>query len=715
MKYLKKLLAMTLALCLVLSCVPMAQAASIADATIDMDAKCNLTIYKYDFTNAAKDGVWSAGSYVSTGQYDANVNNILGLDAVRQGADSGVSDLGNGQTSNGYAIKGVEYTYLKVANFYQFSESQQDGRTDAHIELLYEIDKVKGAELLAAIGLAGGKDSYANANALNPDNWYYQSDVLIAALRQSLAANATTLKNALEAYVKANGGTAMAETDSTGRSIAAGLPVGLYLLVETKVPEMVTSTTDPFFVSLPMTSVNGGGDGENGNTTQVTTGGHDWLYDVTIYPKNNTGIVTLEKTVREAQKDTGKNNGSSQITDGFSHNATASAGDTVEYQILSTLPTITSDATRIAEYTFQDVLSPGLSYDSKTPVVIAFFRDAACTDEAAVWNAEDGKFTISKTENGDGSHTMTISMTEAGLAEINAANTTSGNSNGSLYAGYSNYTLRITYAAILNSDERLIYGDAGNDNQVVLTWRRTSSSYYDTLIDDCHIYVYGINLNKTLSDGKSQQELFDQILFKAMNATDGYYITAALNQDEGVWYVTGHTDQESAATAMHPVTWNGKPGQLVIKGMEDDGYILTEIQTADGYTLRKESIDVTISNMDDASRPCDIYTKDALGVVQNDPRYSFDGGLDLTLANIPQAHLEHRLLTASAEVDGNAVTMLEDNGSVNALATLTVVNDHGFDLPNSGEWGAILLPLAGVALIGAALLLFLPRKRKEPN
>ena len=44
MKYLKKLLAMTLALCLVLSCVPMAQAASIADATIDMDATCNLTI-----------------------------------------------------------------------------------------------------------------------------------------------------------------------------------------------------------------------------------------------------------------------------------------------------------------------------------------------------------------------------------------------------------------------------------------------------------------------------------------------------------------------------------------------------------------------------------------------------------------------------------------------------------------------------------------------
>ena len=29
---------------------------------------------------------------------------------------------------------------------------------------------------------------------------------------------------------------------------------------------------------------------------------------------------------------------------------------------------------------------------------------------------------------------------------------------------------------------------------------------------------------------------------------------------------------------------------------------------------------------------------------------------------MPQRHLEHHLLTASATVDGNAVTMLTDNG-----------------------------------------------------
>ena len=65
---------------------------------------------------------------------------------------------------------------------------------------------------------------------------------------------------------------------------------------------------------------------------------------------------------------------------------------------------------------------------------------------------------------------------------------------------------------------------------------------------------------------------------------------------------------------------------------------------------------------------CDIYASDVLGLIQNDPRYATiikDTG---DLKNMPQKHLEHHLLTASATVDGNAVTMLTDNGSANAEA-----------------------------------------------
>ena len=151
-----------LALAAALACTSLisASAATIDKATIDMDAKAQLSIYKYDFTNAKKDGVWNERSYVSTGQYDAKVNEVLG-GTTRTGANSASSALGNGQASNGYAIKGVEYTYLKIADITQFTESEKDGgRTDSHIEVLYAIDKVKGADMLAAIGLADGKNSY---------------------------------------------------------------------------------------------------------------------------------------------------------------------------------------------------------------------------------------------------------------------------------------------------------------------------------------------------------------------------------------------------------------------------------------------------------------------------------------------------------------------------------------------------------------------------
>ena len=707
-----------LALAAALACTSLisASAASIADATIDTSRTANLTLYKYDFTNAAKDGVWNERSYVSTGQYDQRVNDTLG-GATRTGDTDTTSDLGNGQTSNGYAIKGVEYTYLKVADITQFTESADDGQTSEHVEVLYAIDKAKGADMLAALGLENGKDSYANANKLDDANWYYQSDVLIKALSDSLTANATTTKNALEAYVAANGGTKMLETDEDGKTEANDLPLGLYLLVETKVPEIVVGTTNPCFVSLPMTSVDGGM--TNGDTNgNITTGGHDWLYDVTIYPKNETGIVTLEKTVREAKNDTGKNNASDVITDGFAHNATASAGDTVEYQIISTLPTITSTATNISDYTFKDVLARGLSYNGE--VTLEFFKDAACTQSVAKWTEADNKFTVAKAENSDKSHTMTIAMTDAGLNEINTANTAANNSNGALYAGYSNYTLRIRYNAKLNSDESLVYGDNGNENNVVLTWKRSNDKYFDTLIDDCHIYTYAINVAKTFSDGKAEQTMFDHVLFKAQNKTDGYYVIATLNADEGIWYVTGHTDKEAEATALYPVTWNTKPGQIILKGVEDDQYIWTELETANGYTLLKNNIDVTIKSVDDTTRPCDIYSKDTLGVIQNDPRYNFDGGLNLKLANIPQTQLAHNYQTASATVDGNNVTMLDDEmdtGSTNAIAPLQVVNTKGFETPMTGENGTWALAIGGVLVFclgTSAFIFFLVfKKRKE--
>ena len=166
-KLLSRIGAVAMAAALACTSLISASAASIADATIDTSRTANLTLYKYDFTNAAKDGVWNEGSYVSNGQYDQRVNDTLG-GATRKGDTDTTSDLGNGLQSNGYAIKGVEYTYLKIADIVQFSESAKDQQEYDHVEVLYAIDKTAGADMLAAIGLANGAESYENHHKFSP-------------------------------------------------------------------------------------------------------------------------------------------------------------------------------------------------------------------------------------------------------------------------------------------------------------------------------------------------------------------------------------------------------------------------------------------------------------------------------------------------------------------------------------------------------------------
>ena len=117
-----------------------------------------------------KDGVWDS-SYVSTGVYDENVNKTLG-ESKRAGDSDNSSDLGNGEISYGYAVKGVEFTYLRVGDIVQYAESANDGAADNHIEILYGIDKTVGADLLTALGLENGADRYPNADHLDNAKYY---------------------------------------------------------------------------------------------------------------------------------------------------------------------------------------------------------------------------------------------------------------------------------------------------------------------------------------------------------------------------------------------------------------------------------------------------------------------------------------------------------------------------------------------------------------
>ena len=606
MKKIHRLLAMLMAVVMALSLITTA----FAEPTIDPGKKASLSIYKHDITKAGNDGAWDAESYVSTGLHD---------DAV-------IDKLSK------YAIQGVEFTYLRVADIAMNNELVDGQR---QVGVLYGFDSSERSNaVLSAIGLPAA-DAHKTANGVN----YFTSDMLNNKLSAALTANATTVKNALEAAVK-NGGVAMPETDATGHTSASDMEHGLYLVVETRVPENVTSTCNPFFVSLPMTTIDGAA----------------WSYDVTVYPKNQTGNPTLEKTVRESKNSTGKNTGSlTDIKDGYAHTATASVGDVVDYQIISTLPTITSKASSLSDYTYADTLSKGIKYN-KNDVVIEFFKDAGCTEKITTWDENSGKFTVAYDA---AANTMTIRMTDTGLSEINEAATVHTDS---VKRGYSDCTMRLTYAAALTADAKM--GDTDNPNEVVLTWKRTNTTYFDALKDCCHVYTYGIDILKQFSDNGGDLR---NVKFKLRNDTDDVYVGA--DQKDGVYYAKGIATKKADATIFVP----NSSGHIVVKGLEDDAYSLTEIATDKGYVLLKEAVKIVIKT-------------------------SENGQCEKCGA---------KLLTASATVNGKDVTMTEGN----AIVPLTVVNNPGFDLPKTGGYGTWMFTAGGVALLGAAAFIVVKSRK----
>ena len=84
---------------------------------------------------------------------------------------------------------------------------------------------------------------------------------------------------------------------------------------------------------------------------------------------------------------------------------------------------------------------------------------------------------------------------------------------------------------------------------------------------------------------------------------------------------------------------------------------------------------------------------------------------------MPQKHLEHKLLTVSAKVNGKEADMAEDKGSANALLPFTVINTRGFDLPQTGSYGNWMFPVIGFALLAAsaAMLYFSVKEKKKDN
>ena len=503
-----KVLVLTAAAAALLAGGPAAAVHAAQEDMIETGRTGSLTIHKYDITGAEGDGVDVSGE-ISNGLVNTTVEDAL----------------------KDYAIEDVEFTYLKVADIQTEEES---GR----LRVVYDLPE----DLAGIVRGTGGVR--------------FTGDELNESMQTLMSGDGrTAAKNSLEDYIAGQNGTAMRLTDDQGVTTVNGLGLGLYLIAETRVPENVMYSVDPFFVSLPMTDPTG----------------DRWIYDVSAYPKNQTDNPTLEKEVR-----------SQDDRESFAETATASEGDILEFRIFSEMPRITSKATYLSRYDYDDAMCAGVKYNEDTQIRFYGSRKDAEAEKnvLAVWEKGSPNFRIAYTEPGDdGRRHMTIQMSKQGLKEINPA--------------FSEAVMEIRYTGTLQSNADTIQGTDGNPNDVELTWSRTNKAEYDTLTDQTKTFTFGIHLMKKFSDEQGNPE---KVKFILHNDTDGYYVTA--KSENGLYYVTGKAESEKGATAFSPKA----DGWLDVCGVEaDDDFTLTEIRTDSGYTLLRDPVKIHIDQGGKAS------------------------------------------------------------------------------------------------------------------
>ena len=139
------------------------------------------------------------------------------------------------------------------------------------------------------------KDYYNGKNVTWPKSWeeYAEKDATTGGYK--LNSKASSDPSVIKVGSKTTNASGIVqfgkETGEDGQK-KEGLPLGLYLVLETETPDSVKTACVPFFVSVPMTKVS---DDTNGALT-------DWLYDVHVFPKNSTayGQAVLQKVGKQS-------------------------------------------------------------------------------------------------------------------------------------------------------------------------------------------------------------------------------------------------------------------------------------------------------------------------------------------------------------------------------------------------------------------------------
>lgn len=385
------------------------------------------------------------------------------------------------------------------------------------------------------------------------------------------------------------------------------------------------------------------------------SGNTQWEMNINAYPKNSTSTVDVDKEITKVDEEIDDINGNKD-------KAEATIGDIITYEVPVTavVPADGLNEVRIVDTMSKgltlvnidkSVITPPLSgtEEPKTGVVEVYSVGAGDVRKKLT---ETTDYTVkAKKDSANKETTLTVEFTDTKINDLN-----SGDNKSPKFV--------FVYKAKLN--EEAIIGTTGNKNEVKFVYEYGNNITVESEPKTATVYTWGIEITKIGEEETSGETNYladvEFNLYKDNMEGNPMKFTS-----EGSVY------KPSGAEQATDVLKTDASGKITVKGLEAGTYILKEKETKQGYVLLKDTITITITDTNN------------------------DGNATATIKNGSNAATE--------------VTMKPDGTSQSALVPITVVNNKGFDLPETGAAGTAIFAIAGIALVaGAGALLLFRRK-----
>ena len=392
------------------------------------------------------------------------------------------------------------------------------------------------------------------------------------------------------------------------------------------------------------------------------------LGNVTMDPKDS-DIPTLEKKVYD--EEFAVNDEAKTYGEGYNDVADWNIGDRVPFKLIGSIPDM--DAYDTYQYIFHDTISAGLRLDMDSfDVYVAQEKNQ---DPVALGWTEIPAANYELTPTADG-FTLTID---------NLKNFPYVNDDGR------NYIL-VFYDAVLNENAEI--GLPGNENSAYLEFSNNPNGDGTGRTEDDKVIVFTYELDGTKVDGANVDTKLEGAQFVLLN---GAKTEAAMVVDGKVTrWVKVHSEAAAGDVKM-PETYeewverygnqnviltSDADGTFKIAGLDDGTYHLLEIKAPNGYNLLEDPVELVITATTANGQNWNGIAADALT------------GLTIAVDN-------------GAAQNGDL-----DTGIVN----VTVENNQGATLPETGGMGTTLFYIiGGLLVVGAGVLLVVRIRMKAHN